>query len=132
MSTMSYVFLTSRAGLGTNPMRAAFTTAGNTAETQVDGTMALATGTRQHVALVIDDANDDIALFLNGAPLANEAFTGQLSDITDVNNWLGRSQYAGDYEFIGVYDEFRIYDVALTAAQLATSFMAGPDPAFLQ
>ena len=92
---------------------------------------ALATGTRQQVAVVIDDQNDDMALFLNGVRQTSVLFSGQLSLISDVNNWLGRSQYASDYELIGVYDEFRIYNVALTAAQLRTSSTAGPNPTFL-
>jgi hypothetical protein len=51
--------------------------------------------------------------------------------VSDVNNWLGRSSHSGDYEFIGVFDEFRIYDIALTPARISTSLLAGPNPAFL-
>ena len=37
-----------------------------------------------------------------------------------------------DDELGGVVHELRIYDDALSAPQLATSFSAGPDPAFLE
>jgi hypothetical protein len=60
------------------------------------------------------------------------SFTGQLSQISDVNNWLGRSQYSNDPELNATFDEFRIYDVALTAAQIQTSATAGPDATFLE
>jgi hypothetical protein len=55
------------------------------------------------------------------------ALTNQLSQIDDVNNWLGRSQFTPDPGFAGTYDEFRIYSAALTDAQIAASFAKGPD-----
>ena len=48
--------------------------------------------------------------------------------INDNNNWLGRAQW-GDPLFDGLIDEFRIYDTRLTAAEVAASFTAGPEPA---
>jgi len=35
-------------------------------------------------------------------------------------NWIGRSQYAGDPYFNGKVEEFRIYRGALSAAEIAT------------
>ncbi|HEX6274782.1 MAG TPA: LamG domain-containing protein, partial [Polyangiaceae bacterium] len=129
---MSYVFLTARAGTSPNALRAAFTTTGTNNEIQVNAASALPTGTRQHVAVVLDAANDEFSIFLNGVRQTSVLFTGSLAGISDVNNWLGRSQYSNDYEFIGVFDEFRIYGIALTTAQVRTSSMGGPDAAFLQ
>jgi hypothetical protein len=129
---MSYLFLTARAGVSPNALRVAFTTTGTNNEIQVNAPAALATGTRQHVAVVVDATSQDLSLFLNGVRQSSVLFTGSLGAIDDVNNWLGRSQYASDYEFVGVYDEFRIYGVALTPAQVRTSSMGGPDAAFLQ
>jgi hypothetical protein len=34
------------------------------------------------------------------------------------NNWIGRSQLAVDPYFKGAFDDFRIYDRALTAAKI--------------
>lgn len=58
-------------------------------------------------------------------------FTDPLSSINDVNVWLGRSQYVNDPAFSGTFYEFRIYDDALTAQQIAISYVGGPDPVFL-
>ena len=52
--------------------------------------------------------------------------------LADVNNWLGRSQFASDADFKGSLHEFRIYNVALGAADLKLSATLGADPAFLQ
>jgi Concanavalin A-like lectin/glucanases superfamily len=48
--------------------------------------------------------------------------------LSDVNNWLGRSQW-GDPLYDGSIDEFRIYNTALSAGEVADSFATGPDPA---
>jgi hypothetical protein len=113
-------------------LRGAFSTAGSGSELAANASAALATATQQHVALVVDDTNNSLTLYLNGLPQnALLSFTGQLSQITDVNNWLGRSQYSSDPELQAAYNEFRIYNVALTAAQIETSATAGPDAAFL-
>jgi uncharacterized protein len=124
--------MTCRAGVSPTVLRGAFSTAGAASEQAANAAAALATATQQHVALVVDDQNNSLTLYLNGLPQnALLSFTGQLSQITDVNNWLGRSQYSGDPELNATYNEFRIYNVALTAAQIETSATAGPDAAFL-
>jgi hypothetical protein len=130
-TTMSYLFLTPRAST-TGFVRAVITASGQGGEIPLDGTAALPTGTRQHAAVVVSDSSNTIALYVNGAVVDSATFSGTLSQISDVNNWLGRSQYAADYEFPGIFDEFRIYNIALSATQMTTSFMAGPDAAFLQ
>jgi hypothetical protein len=128
----TYIMMTCRAGNSPNVLRGVFSTAGAASEQAANGAAALATATAQHVALVVDDQNDSLTLYLNGQPQnALLSFTGQLSQITDVNNWLGRSQYSADPELQATFNEFRIYNVALTAAQIETSSTAGPDAAFL-
>jgi hypothetical protein len=52
-----------------------------------------------------------------------------LSSITDVNNWLGRSNYTADANLNGSYDEFRVYDGAMSDEDVANSFGAGPNAA---
>ena len=49
------------------------------------------------------------------------------SEINDVNNWLGRSNWTNDSNFEGTYDEFRIYDQALTPDEILGNIEAGPD-----
>jgi hypothetical protein len=47
-----------------------------------------------------------------------------LGTLDDLNNWLGRAQF-GDPLFDGTFNEFRIYDRALTAGQVLGNFQAG-------
>ena len=47
--------------------------------------------------------------------------------IMDINNWLGRSATSTDANADALYREFRVYDYALTDAQVRGSFHAGPD-----
>ena len=68
-----------------------------------------------------------------GTPLADGGLPPavDLSGISDINNWLGRSQFVGDDEFSGTLEEFRIYAGALSEALIGVSNKAGPNPAFL-
>jgi hypothetical protein len=96
----------------------------------------LPVGVKSHMVAVYDQTNTaagpdgTITLYVNnGAPVTAAIPAGMLLDsITDNNNWLGRAQW-GDPLFDGLIDEFRIYDTALSAAEVATSFTAGPEPA---
>jgi hypothetical protein len=83
------------------------------------------------VVLVVNAAGGQLLLYQNGQKLGEQPFAGALADINDVNCWLGRSQYNADPELSGTFHDFRVYDAALTAAQIAASFAGGPDPAFL-
>ena len=87
--------------------------------------------TLAHVAVVANDTADSLVLYVNGKRAESATWTGKLSAINDVNCWLGRSQYDGDPELDGVIHEFRIYGSALVDSEVATSFIAGADPAFL-
>jgi hypothetical protein len=125
----TYLFVTARAG-SSSLARAAFSTNGSANETLVTATQAFPLNAQAHVAVVLDDAGDGMALYLNGSPEGSVAWTGTLASINNVNSWLGRSNYGVDPEFNGVIYEFRIYRAALTAAQVRASYLAGPDPAF--
>jgi hypothetical protein len=46
--------------------------------------------------------------------------------MVDNNNWLGRSQWP-DPVFDGLFNEFRIYDHALTPGEVGADFIVGPD-----
>ena len=83
-------------------------------------------GTRYQVALVFR-SNDHAELFHEAVSLITSPVQTSLSELNDVNNWLGRSQWSKDHGFHGSYDEFRIYNVALSACQLATLRELGPD-----
>jgi hypothetical protein len=103
----------------------------NTAETRALSPQPLASGAIVQIAVVLDDANNQMSVYRNGALDASIAWTDSLSLLTDVNNWLGRSQYMEDPNFSGTIHEFRIYDAALSQAAIRASFMGGTDPPFL-
>jgi len=57
---------------------------------------------------------------------ASDVFFG-LGDVTDTHNLLGASQYEVDPALEGEIDELRIYERALTDAEITATFEAGPD-----
>ena len=84
-------------------------------------------GTQIHVVMTYDAADQEWDFYKNGD--LSEGFTsnGGPTTIVDVNNWLGRSQWGGELNTDVIYDEFRIYDYALTPDQVQGNFVAGAD-----
>ncbi len=120
-----YMFLTPRIFF-IDPMRFAITTAGGGAEDQADAPDTLPSGWH-HVAVTIDADTDAIVLYQDGEEVAtgNTALTpSDLGNTT--NNWLGRSQYADDAYFMGSLDDFRIYNYALTEAEIPETMRGDP------
>jgi len=97
------------------------------AEIVMTGAAAFPIGKQAHVAVAISETEQRAWLFVDGVESASTRFLGTLSDVYDVNNWLGRSQYVADPGFEGSFDEFRIYGSALNASEVSASFEAGPD-----
>jgi hypothetical protein len=130
LNGLTYLFLTPKADYS-EMLRAAFSLSGSgEAELVLDATTPLPEGELAHVALVVDDQNDLLSLYLNGA-LENEVpFFDRLSGLNDANNWLGKSQFETDAELGGTIHEFRIYDAALAPAEIKVSFDAGPRAVF--
>lgn len=128
----AYLSLTAQSG-DSGDIRAGYTLSGFNNELVADGARALplsanpALGTQ--VALVVDGALGSLAIYIDGV-LEVATPSGQaiaLSAINDVNNWLGRAQFATDPELAGELLEFRIYGSALGAADVALSFELGAD-----
>jgi len=65
-------------------------------------------------------------LFLNGREVANGVNTGLWSTLPDSDNWLARDEWQ-DAMFNGTYSDFRIWNGALTAGQVANLYAVGPD-----
>jgi hypothetical protein len=90
----------------------------------------LPTGTQHHIVAVFDETTDLQRLYING----QEAEVGtlplrasfSLAGLQDINNFLGRAQWP-DPLFDGMFNEFRIYNYALTGDQVLGNFQAGPD-----
>jgi len=141
----SYLFLTPRAEPrtpvevrdGLTRLRAAYQRPNSPQsvdlETQAHQMAPLPSGVECHVAVVVDDPTHTMSLFLNGNRVGVSAPDMQNVDlryIYDVNNWLGRSQFAMDDGFAGSISEFRIYAVGLTPNQVKASYDAGKEVVF--
>jgi hypothetical protein len=122
-STTGYMFLTTQeqtAGL----VRFAITQTNNAAEQQLSSASTLATGWH-HIAVVLAaGATYTGTLYVDGASVAtNTAMTLHPSDIGNTaNNWIGRSAFTADPYLAGLIDDFRVYNRALTAAEITTLY----------
>ncbi len=80
-----------------------------------------------HVVIAWSEKTKEARVYENGIAVGSVAVDDLLSDINDVNVWLGRSNWTGDQNTQGEYDEVRIYDTALTAGQAIGNYDAGPN-----
>ncbi len=65
-------------------------------------------------------------LYCNGQQVASAVNTGLWSTLPDSDNWLARDQWQ-DPMFNGAYADFRIWNGALTAGEVANLYKAGPN-----
>jgi hypothetical protein len=124
----SYLFVTPKSGYGAAMV--GYSVSGVAQELPIKASAAVRQSLSQVVVVADDDANK-LVLYVDGTKAAEGSWTGTLAAINDVNTWLGRSQYINDPELNAVFHEFRIYNAALTAAQVTSTFHGGTDPAFL-
>ncbi len=129
-----YIFATTQNG-GSGTLRVAHRSendppATGFGENIVDAFGRLSTGTEHHLAVVWDEVAGMQTVYLDGQVL--DVGTGPirstltLAGLDDINNWLGRAQW-GDPLLDASYNEFRIYDYALSANQVLGNFQAGAD-----
>jgi glucuronoarabinoxylan endo-1,4-beta-xylanase len=123
--TTTNMYLTPQNG-SNGRLRFAITTSGSGGEQQINGGSGVATGAWCHVAVALGGKTG--VLYLNGVPVGtNGAITLKPSSLGNTaNNYIGRSQYPDPY-LNGVLDEFRIYSVALSAAELAATYALGKE-----
>jgi Concanavalin A-like lectin/glucanases superfamily len=106
-------------GLGAEVAVPGFATVGlGSAEDMLDRPAQVAFAVRSGISL---------ELFLDGKSLIQSPTPVQLTDIKDINDFVGESQWSKDHAYHGTYDELRIYSAALNACQLRTLFDRGPD-----
>lgn len=86
-------------------------------------------GQQFHFALVfkVAGAGGTVSYYKNGVLVGQLATSYRLQNITDVNNWLGRSNWTGDANTQGSYSEFRIWNGALPESAIADATASGPD-----
>lgn len=123
-NSTSSVFATPLRCPGAGPATSIETSAGRLASIDSDSPFPVLRETS--LAVVFDVSGRELRLYVGGVPLGIGQLAG-LSQINDVNAWLGRSQWVQDRFLRGIYDEFRIYDVALDSAAVAAIDAAGPD-----
>ena len=85
----------------------------------------LPVGTWRHVVLVHDGAKDII--YMNGVQVAEKVVTGNLNNTTKPLG-IGYNAVDGGNVFDGLMDEVQIYNVALTAPQIAALYAAQNTP----
>lgn len=84
-------------------------------------------GIEDYYAIVFDDAADEWRYYRNGLLTEVLPDTNSLSALTDVNSWLGRSQFSGDANLDAILNEFRISDYVLSDAEIYGNYLAGAD-----
>lgn len=83
-------------------------------------------GTNFHFAITWNDATGEMRVYENGEFAIRRTETARLSQLNDVNVWLGRSQYTSDQNMQGEFDELRIYNRVLSDEELRGNFLLGP------
>jgi hypothetical protein len=79
------------------------------------------------VALVVDAEAQTVTLYRDRMAVGRAPAPYRLSELMDVNNWLGRSQWVQDGNLNGFFGDFRIYSRALSANEIVTLYDRGPN-----
>jgi endo-1,4-beta-xylanase len=122
--TSTYMFLMPQNG-SSGTVRFAITTGGGGAEQQIDGSSALSTGAWHQVAVTLSGGTgilyvDGLAVGTNSSLTINPSGMGSTT-----HNYIGKSQSASDPYLNGRIDEFRIYNVGLSSAEIAATAALG-------
>lgn len=123
-NNQDYITLIPRSG--NNTVRATHRDGSIASESQADWNALPNLNVEYHFAVTWNSVTNLQTLYVNGQPIASSPTLIELAEINDNNNWLGRSQW-NDPLFDGYHNEFRIYNRALTTAEVASSYTAGPD-----
>lgn len=125
----SYLTLTSQVGGDQNFKRLEII-----GSSTVDVNDPIIQGQEFHFAVVFDNHADDgsagtnrVRYYKNGDLRASMNSPQPLSFVTNNNNWLARSNWSGDSNTDGAYNEVRIWAGALRPEDIAQSATNGPD-----
>lgn len=98
-------------------------------------TAATTIGTQYQYVLVVQDgvgtygaSGCQARWYRNGVFQNSLDLNLRLTSMSDVNNWIGRSQYGADSNSNLSLNELRFYNRALSAGEILSSYTAGPDP----
>lgn len=83
-----------------------------------------------HVVYTFDNSTPGstaITYYRDGVLKTSATVSRNLSDIPDVNSWLGRSNWTNEPNLHGTLDEVRLYNRILVQPEIIASRAAGPD-----
>lgn len=107
---------------GGNSLYSAITKASWSAESKLTAGSQLTPGEWRHVTVTLDGATGAMVLYVDGVEAARTTTTIKPSELYDANKdysgYIGKSLYAADPSFGGEVDDFRVYDRALSAAEV--------------
>ena len=72
-----------------------------------------------HVAYTFDDTNDSNTLYIDGVAVASASTTASIAYAGANNTFLGKHPTSGNFDFTGKISDARVYDRALTSAEIA-------------
>ncbi len=123
-STTVYMYLAPQNG-SSGKVRYAITTNSTAGEQQINCNSTLTTGAWHQLAVTLN-GNTGI-LYVDGVSVGtNNAMTLRPSSLGNTaNNYIGKSQWTDPY-LNGKLDEFRIYNVALSPAEISATYALGP------
>jgi len=124
---ITYAMLTPKSYDGV--LRFAISTNSGNGEMATVWTNSLPIGQPTQVAVAYDFLAGTAALYVNGQRVGSGPAIIPLNAISDINVWLGRSNWP-DPNLNATFDEFRIYGGVLSDAAVAASFAVGPDALF--
>ncbi|MFI1990724.1 family 43 glycosylhydrolase [Actinoplanes sp. NPDC020271] len=106
---------------GSSLLYSAITSGSWSAESKLAGNGQLPGGSWQHIAVTVDGT--DAVMYLNGRKIASATgVTVKPGDLYDASKtysgYVGKSLYSADPYYNGAVDDFRIYNTALSAAQI--------------
>lgn len=76
---------------------------------------------------IYGETGGTLTFYRNGVLLSQGDVPFRLRDIEDCNNWFGRSQHTLELNAHSSFGEIRLFDHALSPADVMASFEAGPD-----
>jgi alpha-L-arabinofuranosidase len=118
----NYIFCAPQGG------RIAITATNYTGEQNAYGNFDFSYNTNLHVTAVFNPPLGYLALYTNGVMAGiNNSVTVPLSSVNNACSYIGKSLYKADPYPDFTLDEFRLYDGALTADEIAATQVLGPD-----
>lgn len=123
--------LTTSWGLDLNTQRQVLMT-GGAFQSDIQSSLPTTPGQAYHyvVTVAANGGGSDVAWYRDGVLVGTDTAPFLLSAVEDVNNWFGRSHWSSLSTANTAYDEIRLYDRALTPAEIIASRDAGPDASF--